>query len=785
MKRIYALLLLSVCMFFTVQAQVYNEMDADGNISQRNEYGNNGSFNPNRNDTTRQNKEVPVGLRFWTVDRHFGDVIPAEPDTISHLYQNSIYATGLYGQYNTLGNNYTARQSRIFIDRPETSEFFFTQPYDFTTREPDQFLYVNTLSPYAHVSYETCGDKQNGEDHIDAKYAVNANKRLGFGFDLDYHYATGYFANQNNSNFRASLFGSYIGDKYQMHLLTTFHHRKTTENGGITNDEYITHPESFEDQFTEEEIPTVLSSNWNRNNSQHIFLSHRYNLGFYRQVKMTDEEIKAKQFAMQAAKQKKERESRDKSSSRTTGRKDGKIADSKPSGRPKDAVIMGDEPVQGKEMAVDTTRIKVDSQEKLDSLKRAQEIQDSIDATMKREYVPVTSFIHTLEINHHDRIYQAYQSPADYYLDTFYDLDDENAYSGDSIFDKTKYLSVKNTVALALLEGFNKYMKAGLKGFVSYEYRQYQMPGYNADSTGYVMDKWTNNGINVGGQLSRTQGDTFHFNLLAELGVTGMNSGDLKVDFDTDLNFRLLGDTVTLAAKAYFHRITPASFMKSYNSKHLWWDQSLDKETRTHIEGVFNYQKTNTLLRLAVTQISNYTYFGMKYSVDESYNRTGLTGGVYQESSGINVLTAQLMQNIRWGVLNWENVVTYQNSSNNDVLPLPKLNLFSNLYLKFRIARVLDTELGGCITYFSKYEAPDYLPQIGQFAIQQNEESRVELGGYPFVDVYANFHLKRARFFVAMSHVNAGSSSKMQFLAPHYPLNNRTFRFGVSWNFFN
>ena len=203
MKRIYALLLLSVCMFFTVQAQVYNEMDADGNISQRNEYGNNGSFNPNRNDTTRQNKEVPVGLRFWTVDRHFGDVIPAEPDTISHLYQNSIYATGLYGQYNTLGNNYSARLSRIFIDRHEISDFFFTQPYDFTTREPDQFLYVNTLSPYAHVSYETCGDKQNGEDHIDAKYAVNANKRLGFGFDLDYHYATGYFANQNNSNFRA------------------------------------------------------------------------------------------------------------------------------------------------------------------------------------------------------------------------------------------------------------------------------------------------------------------------------------------------------------------------------------------------------------------------------------------------------------------------------------------------------------------------------------------------------------------------------------------------------
>ena len=143
------------------------------------------------------------------------------------------------------------------------------------------------------------------------------------------------------------------------------------------------------------------------------------------------------------------------------------------------------------------------------------------------------------------------------------------------------------------------------------------------------------------------------------------------------------------------------------------------------------------------------------------------------------------MQNFRLGPLNWENVVTYQNSSNKDVLPLPALNIFSNLYLKFMIARVLHVELGGCVTYFTKYDAPDYLPQIGQFAIQQNADSRVELGGYPFVDIYVNFKLKRARFFVAMSHINSGSGTKMQFLTPHYPMNNSTFRLGVSWTFLN
>jgi hypothetical protein len=74
-----------------------------------------------------------------------------------------------------------------------------------------------------------------------------------------------------------------------MHFLGSAYHRKATENGGIVNDNYITHPELETTQYSEDEIPTVLSRNYNRNNSQHLFFSHRYNIGFYRKVKMTDE----------------------------------------------------------------------------------------------------------------------------------------------------------------------------------------------------------------------------------------------------------------------------------------------------------------------------------------------------------------------------------------------------------------------------------------------------------------------------------------------------------------
>jgi hypothetical protein len=772
-----------------MQAQVYNEMDVYGNITQRDESDpTNRNFNPNRRDSLKSNKEVPKGVKAWTVDRHFGEVRPSRLDTMPHLYQNSIYATGLYGEYNTIGSNFTARLNRIFIDRPSIGVFYFTDAYSFMNKEPDEFLFINTLSPYTNISYDNCGNKQNGEDHIDAKFGINAGKRLGFGFDLDYHYARGYYQNQSNSHFRASIFSSYIGDRYQLHLLGSLIHRKATENGGITNDNYITHPEQFKDSYSEEEIPTVLRQNWNRNNSQHLFLSHRYNFGFYRKVKMTDDEIKARQFASTSAKKKKEREAKEKDgkTDEKPGRKGEKVSQAPPpTGRPDNAKIMGDEPAPDKsQTASDSTRIKVESSEAMDSLLAEKARQDSIDATMKREYVPVTSIIHTFDFNHYDRIYQAFNTPADYYANTYYDLNDEGLYSGEGMYDKFKYTTIKNTFGLALLEGFNKYVKAGLKGFVSFEYRRFQQPYLMEGSNAYSLGNDIGHCLNVGGVFSKTQGKTFHFNLGVEFGITGMESGSMLLDFNTDVNFRLFGDTVRIAANAFFHRTKPSYFMENYRSKHLWWENDLNSETRTHLEGKFTYEKTNTMLRVAVDEIQNYTYFGMQYVTTQN-GRTGMTAGVFQESSNINVLTAQLKQHFRLGIINWENVLTYQSSSNQDVLPVPTLNIFSNLYLKFRIAKVLTVELGGCATYFTKYYAPDYVPQLSVFAVQQNSNSRVQIGGYPFIDVYANMHLKRARFFLSMSHVNSGSGSKGYFLTPHYPTNTSILRFGVSWNFYN
>lgn len=781
MKRHVTLIMFFAMLPFIGWAQIgnydnYNEMDDNGNFRQRSSRQN--------VDSLGTDKEIPKGLKVWTVDSKFGDIRKAEPDTLSHMYMNSIFTTGKYGEYNTLGNVGSPRISRIFIDRNEDGQFIFTHPYDFFVKSVDTFHFTNTLSPFTNLNYNTCGNRTNGEDHLTAKFGVNSGKRLGVGFNFDYIYGRGFYQNQSTSHFNYTMYGSYLGDRYQAHVLMSTNHQKVTENGGITNDYYITHPESFDDDFLSNEIPTVLEQNWNRNDNQHIFFTQRYNVGFNRKVKMTEEEIKARKFAIESKRENDARKKREEQENETDNYeriKNAKLPgiankglnEQTYSGRPDNAKVVGDEPQNINKVSGD--RIAVTDKQMSDSLLATQKKEQADTAWMKTEYVPVTSFIHTLKFDNYKRIYQAYQSPTDFYANDY----KVGPWGGDSIYDKTKYVHLSNTFAISLLEGFNKWAKAGLKAFATSELRHFSLPALDGTETSY-----TEHNVSIGGQLSKTAGKTLHYDVTAETWLVGEDAGQLKIDATADVNFPLWGDTVTLMARGFFKRTNPTFYYRHYHARHFWWDNdNLDKILHSRIEGQFHYSKTKTTLRVAVDEIQNYTYMAMGYNIADD-KRTGNTIDVRQKGGSLSLITLALGQNFKLGPLNWENMITYQKSTDNDVLPVPDLNIYTNLYLRFKIARVLKCDFGADGRFFTKYYAPDYSPALGQYAVQTGD-NRTKVGEYPVVNVYANFHLKQTRFFVMMSHVNAGSGSRDYFFTPHYPLNQRIFRFGVSWNFYN
>lgn len=776
MKKILSFIILAFLSASPLWAQFdtgdYNSMGPDGVVNnQRNRQG---------ADSLGTDKEIPEGIHVWTVDPRFGDRVEAKPDTASHMFMNSIFTTGMRSEYNSTGNLGAPRQARLFIDRMENNNFIFVNPYDYVVTPVEKFQFTNTLSPLTNISYNNCGNRTNGEDHFKTKFAVNAGKRLGIGFLIDYIYGRGYYNAQSTSHFKAALYGSYMGERYQAHLLFNTLHEKVTENGGITSELYITHPESFNENFATSEIPTMLEQNWNRNDNQHIFFTQRYSVGFNRKVPMTPEEIKARKFAIESQKEQDAKKARAKAEKEAMDagvefdKKNAKLPKSY-SGRPDNAKV-ATKTAPADSAAIASGRVKVNGKNMADSLLAASNKAKEDTSWLKDEYVPVTSFIHTADFTTYRRIYEAYATPENYYLDTY---KVKERLAGDSIYDKTSNWNLRNTFAIALLEGFNKWIKTGAKVFATHTLSHYVLP----DSVGTTS--WNEHSVAVGAQLSKTQGKSLHFNVTGDVAVVGYNVGEIKIDGGVDLNFPLLGDTMTLAASGFYHHVKPSFYFRHYQSRHLWWDSDdLSMIDHLRAQGVLNYAKTRTRFRFAFDEIKNYAYFASSFTNSDDNGRLYNMAYSRQASSPITVLTAEVAQDLAFGPLHWETTLTWQKSTNQDVLPLPAINAYTNLYLRFKIARVLNCDFGADARFFTKYAAPDYFPSLGQYTVQENENKQ-KIGGYPVINAYFNFKLSRARFFVMMSHVNCGSGNKEYFFTPNYPLNGRVFRFGISWDFAN
>lgn len=695
-KILFAAILAFLCGTLAAQNMIQNQYSQFGTSASglnSNQYDRNG--NPIDTTSVIDANTIPIGLHAWKIEERFGEMIPVPVDTLQHGFQNSNDTGGPTGHYTFLGNLGAPRISHVFFERKDPTQFFFTDPYDFTVRKPDDIVYTNTKSPFTNLTYYKQGDGRYGEERFKAYFAVNVNKRLGFGFDIDYTYGRGKYQSQSTALFNGNLFAYYHGDKYDMHFSFINENLKVAENGGITDDRYVTDPlEMAEGERTYEtyNIPTNLMDIWNNNTGYHAFLTHRYNLGFYKDV--TEEN----------------------------------------------------------------------------------------DTVSRQVFVPVTSFIHSVKVDVDRRKYVSYdvQQNNNYF---------EHNYLGTDSLDITKHFSVKNTVGIALREGFNKWAKAGLTVFMSFEHRNFTMTDTITGNPGKrVATSHKENVLSIGGQLSKQQGKTLHYNVIGEIAMLGEDAGQFTVEGNGDLNFRLFNDTVRLEANAYIKNLNPTFYFRHFHSKHYWWDNDLSKIMRTRIEGKLSIDKWRTQLKAGVENITNYTYLdnaSVKYT-DQNGNVSYKNDmAVRQHSGSIQVFSATLKQDFKLGVLHLDNEVTYQKTSDADVLPLPELVLYHNLYLKFALAKkVLKIELGADLRYFTQYYAPDYAPAIGQFYLQ-NHETRYKLGAYPMLNGYLNLHLKRTRIFVQMYNILQRGGDKSYFYAPHYPLNPRILKVGLSWNFFD
>ena len=97
MKRYTFLLALFVLVANAAMAQFDDNSTVDDRTFTADGYRKN--KNAGRSDSIQsQHKEIPRGLKVWTIDERFGDRKPAVPDTLSYMYMNADLTYGKRGQ---------------------------------------------------------------------------------------------------------------------------------------------------------------------------------------------------------------------------------------------------------------------------------------------------------------------------------------------------------------------------------------------------------------------------------------------------------------------------------------------------------------------------------------------------------------------------------------------------------------------------------------------------------------------------------------------------------------
>lgn len=616
---------------------------------------------------------IPDSARIysWAIDERFGTPKRVPFDTIPLNFQNYTLQEGNSASKAYLGNLGSPTYDRIFEKRGDDPLFLFHNVFTDLLPSPDKVNYVNSKIPITNVLYQTAGGIQNREERFKVHLSLNANKAFNFGARLDYVYARGFYANQRVRKLDYQFYGSYVSDRYVLHAFINPYDMQNFENGGLSDDRYITDPDAVQGKnpVESQDFPTVLGDDVSNKNSGGVyFLSHRYNLGFYKEIQ-TD----------------------------TVG---------------------------------------------------------NADSTIIEEFVPVSSVIHTLQLSQSDRLFHATGLPVGYYQN--------NYFSADSTNDRTGLFSLKNTFALQLREGFNKYAKAGLTAYATADIRSYSV----MNNLGELEDVGETS-VAVGAELSKRQGEVITYAALGELGVVGKDAGQVKLIGDLHTNFRLGKENVSVNLFGSMKNLLPNFYYRRYNSNHFRWDNDFSFEQRVRLGGSLTMKKFDLGLRFSVENLTNYIYLD--------------SIGPKQNSGSVQVITATLHKNFAFRAWHWDNEATFQQSSNQAVLPLPTFTIYSNMYILTKISNVLTMQLGADCRYYTKYHAMGYQPALGQYYVQD----KIEIGGYPHVNLYANMHLKQARFFVMYSNAGAGLLGKDYFLAPHYAMNPTVLRLGISVNFFN
>lgn len=344
----------------------------------------------------------------------------------------------------------------------------------------------------------------------------------------------------------------------------------------------------------------------------------------------------------------------------------------------------------------------------------------------------------------------------------------ENTYFGeDYTKDSIRFNRLSNVFQLKQYENSQRKYSFGKRAFIGFDLDKTLSPGADTAIITSIVNNYTN--VYAGGGIFRETGSFWNWKFDGKIVFAGAKAGETELRGLITKPFRVANDsTAALVISGNINNTAADYFQNEFYSNHYRWNNDFKMQQRMNVNGSIVSQTQKLRLSANYALINNYIFF----------NREGIPE---QTGKELLVLSAFADKDFALKNFHFHARALWQQVSDENYIHLPDFSAFVSAYYKFVISKVLFTQIGVDTRYNTKYYADAYSPSTGLFYLQ----SEKKYGNYPYIDIYANLRLKRTRAFFKLSNIGTNFLDGEYFTSPGYPMPRSTFRFGLSWLFYD
>lgn len=371
---------------------------------------------------------------------------------------------------------------------------------------------------------------------------------------------------------------------------------------------------------------------------------------------------------------------------------------------------------------------------------------------------------HSLEFSKYSKVYSDAISTSDNVGRSFY-FDRFNL-SQTASHDSISVRNIDNKFFLTLQPFSNDALLSKVTGGFGYQILNY----YGFKPEYYVKGNRNETSHNTYfyGKAQGMLKQYINWDAFARIYTSGYYLGDLEVAANLALSVYPIREGIHLKLHGETRLQEPGYYEQNLYFNHHNWNNNFEKTSKTKLEGSIEIPYTQTKLSVGYALIDNMIYYDS-------------TSVVRQFKSPVHTLAASLEQNVRLWAFHFDHKIVYQMTSNDEVLPLPKLTANIRYYVQFPIVKnVLEVQVGANAVFYTKYFIQSYSPDLGVFYNQRT----YEWGNNPYIDLFINAQWKTASIFVKYTDAFDGFLERGYFSAANYIRPSTAFKFGITWPFY-